>query len=110
MDRSRPGAGRHAPTRIWIVAATSQSQNLSLSFHTGWLDLILVVSGAIALGLAAVFLIWNHSTVQCFLLATGCVAVITSVVLALTKINEANDTAVAHAAGFSQSSYGIGLS
>ena len=93
---------------LWLPWATYQSQNLSLSFRTGWLDLILVVSGAVALGLVALSLIWNHSTVQCFLLATGCVAVITSVALALTKIKEANDTAVAHAAGFSQTSYGIG--
>lgn len=93
---------------LWLPWAIYQSQNLSLSFRTGWLDLILVVSGAVALGLVTLSLIWNHSTVQCFLLATGCVAVITSVAFALTKIKEANDTAGAHAAGFSQTSYGIG--
>ncbi len=93
---------------LWLPWATYQTQNLSLSFRTGWLDLILVVSGAVALGLVALSLIWSHSTVQCFLLATGCVAVITSVALALTKIEEANDTAVAHTAGFSQTSYGMG--
>ena len=113
VDRSRPGAGLHAPTRIWIVAALGNlkepESQLSLSFRTGWLDLILVVSGAVALGLVSYFLDMGslHSP-RCLLLATGCVAVITSVALALTKIKEANDTAVAHAAGFSQTSYRIG--
>lgn len=93
---------------LWLPWATYRNQSLSLNFRTGWIDLFLVVCGALALGLVALSMAWNHVIVHWLLLATGCIAVITSVALALTKIKEANDTAITHVAGISQTSYGSG--
>lgn len=92
---------------LWLPWATYRNPGLTLSFRTGWLDAVLVACGALALILASLALVWNHATVRRLLLTVGCVAVISSVGLALTKIAEANRTAMTHTAP-SQTSYGIG--
>jgi hypothetical protein len=51
---------------------------------------------------------WNHAPVHWLLFAIGCVAVISSLALALTKIKAANDHASSVATGFSRTSYGFG--
>ena len=92
---------------LWLPWATYRNPGLTLSFRTGWIDAVVVACGVLALILACLCLVSNHATVPWLLLTVGCVAVISSLALALSKIAEANDTAMTgHAA--SQTSWGIG--
>jgi hypothetical protein len=93
---------------LWLPWATYRTGSMTLIFRNGSLDLVLVVCGAVALISATISLGWNHAPVHWLLFAIGCVAVISSLALALTKIKAANDHASSVATGFSRTSYGFG--
>lgn len=92
---------------IWLPWATDRSTALAVTFTGDRSGLVLVACGAGALGLVAVSLLWNRASVHWVQLLLGCTALICSLVIALSKIAEANRTAIAHL-GYSATSYGIG--
>jgi hypothetical protein len=91
----------------WLPWATYRTATLTMSFRGGRLGLVLVACVSGSLGLAAVSLAWNRAGVYWLELSLGCIALICSLVLALAKIAEANQTANTHP-GYSHTSYGIG--
>jgi hypothetical protein len=94
---------------IWVPWATYRSQGITLTFRAGWLDVILVLCGAVTLFLGALTLVvTRRATIYRCLLATSCVAVVSSLGLALTKIKDANDVAQSLTSGSTQTSFGVG--
>jgi hypothetical protein len=94
---------------MWVPWATYRSQRITLTFRAGWLDVILVLCGVVAVLLAALTLVVSRrATIYWCLLATSCVAVVSSLGLALTKIKDANDVAQSLTSGSTQTSFGVG--
>jgi hypothetical protein len=92
---------------IWLPWATYRTTALVVNFTGGRVGLVLVACGAGSLGLAAVSLLWNRADIHWLQLLLGCTALICSFVIALSRIADANQTAIAHP-GYSATSYGIG--
>jgi hypothetical protein len=92
---------------IWLPWATYRSTALAVTFNGGRFGLVLVACGAGSLGSVAVSLIWNRASVHWLQLFLGCAALSCSLIIALSKIADANQTANIHA-GYSATSYGIG--
>jgi hypothetical protein len=92
---------------IWLPWATYRSTSLAVTFNGGRFGLVLVACGAGSLGLVAVSQFWNRVCVHWLQLFLGCAALICSLVIALSKIADANQTANTHP-GYSATSYGIG--
>jgi hypothetical protein len=93
---------------LWAPWATYRSQGVTLTFRAGWLDVILVLCGALALVLGTLTLVTFRATIYWGLLATSCVAVACSLALALTRIKDANDAAQSLTSGSTQTSFGVG--
>jgi hypothetical protein len=92
---------------IWMPWATYRTGVLTLSFRSGWLDVLLVTCGVVALVLAGLSFSRKSPALLGVLSAIACVAVVTSIALAIASIKDANDIAMIHASS-SQTSYGIG--
>ena len=93
---------------LWMPWATYRSQDITRAFKAGWLDVILVLCGTVALVLGALTLVTSRATIYWGQLATSCVAVVCSIGLALTQIKDANDAAQGRTSGLTQTSFGIG--
>jgi hypothetical protein len=92
---------------IWLPWATYHSTALAVTFRGGRFGPVLVVCGAGSLGLVAVSLLWNRAAIHWLQLVLGSAAVLCSLVIALSKIADANQTA-SFVNGYSDTSYGIG--
>jgi hypothetical protein len=94
---------------LWVPWATYRSQGVTLTFRAGWLDVVLVLCGALTLFLGVLTLVvTRRANIYWGLLATSCVAVVSSLGLALTKIKDANDVAQSVTSGSIQTSFGVG--
>jgi hypothetical protein len=98
---------------IWLPWATYRSTALVVTFKSDRSRLVLVACSVGSLGLVVVLLLWNWASVrgigQCpwFELFLGRTALIYSLVIAFSRIADANRT-VSTDLGYSASSYRIG--
>lgn len=91
---------------ISLPWATYQTNSHTTNFTSGRFGLILTACSIIAFGLAATYLSWHRYSILWIQLSVSCIAFVSSIVLALTKISDANRTASASVN--SHTSYGIG--
>ena len=92
---------------IWMPWATYRTGVLTMSFRSGWLDVLLVTCGVVALVLGGLSFSRKSPALLGVLSAIACAAVVASIALALASLKDANDIVMIHASS-SQTSYGIG--
>jgi hypothetical protein len=92
---------------LWMPWATYRTRIVTLSFRSGWLDVLLITCGVVALVLGGLSFSGKSPSLLGVLLAIACVAVVVSIALALASTKNANDIAMIHPSS-SQTSYGIG--
>jgi hypothetical protein len=92
---------------MWLPWATYRSTVLALTFRSGRLGPVLVVCGAGSLGLVAVSLVWKWAALHWLQMLLGGAAVLCSIVIALSKIADANRTGTP-VNGYSMTAYAIG--
>jgi hypothetical protein len=91
----------------WLPWATYRTSALTVVFKSGRMGTVLVVCAVVSVAMVVLTRFWISSRVRWIQLVLGCLALLCSVAIALSKIADANRMAVIHT-GWETTSYAIG--